>query len=56
MNMAMLLQTKTWKRNVPGIYAAGDVRQKMLRQVVTATGDGKTVSQHKTSRRNTSKN
>lgn len=26
--------------NVSGIYAAGDVREKTLRQVVTATGDG----------------
>lgn len=25
---------------IPGIYAAGDVRQKNLRQIVTATGDG----------------
>jgi thioredoxin reductase (NADPH) len=24
----------------PGIYAAGDVRQKLLRQVVTAVADG----------------
>jgi len=26
--------------NVPGIYAAGDIRKKVLRQVVTATSDG----------------
>lgn len=26
--------------NVPGVFVAGDVRQKMLRQVVTATADG----------------
>jgi len=26
--------------NIPGIYAAGDVREKKLRQIVTATGDG----------------
>jgi thioredoxin reductase (NADPH) len=26
--------------NIPGVFAAGDVRQKMLRQVVTATADG----------------
>jgi len=26
--------------NVPGIYAAGDIREKELRQIVTATGDG----------------
>ncbi|ANU11592.1 thioredoxin-disulfide reductase [Planococcus antarcticus DSM 14505] len=31
--------------NVPGIYAAGDVREKTLRQVVTATGDGSIAAQ-----------
>ena len=31
--------------NVPGIYAAGDVREKLLRQIVTATGDGSIAAQ-----------
>ena len=30
---------------VPGIYAAGDVREKLLRQIVTATGDGSVAAQ-----------
>lgn len=31
---------------IPGIYAIGDVRQKFLRQIVTATGDGAIAAQH----------
>ena len=31
--------------SVPGIYAAGVVREKLLRQVVTATGDGSIAAQ-----------
>ncbi len=30
---------------VPGIYAAGDIRDKSLRQIVTATGDGSIAAQ-----------
>ena len=31
---------------VPGIYAAGDIREKTLRQIVTATGDGSIAAQN----------
>ena len=29
--------------NIPGVFAVGDVRQKKLRQVTTAVGDGGAV-------------
>lgn len=32
--------------NVPGIYAAGDIRAKLLRQVVTAVADGAIAAYH----------
>lgn len=31
--------------SIPGIYAAGDIRDKKLRQIVTATGDGSIAAQ-----------
>lgn len=31
--------------HLPGIFAAGDIREKMLRQIVTATGDGSIAAQ-----------
>lgn len=31
--------------SIPGIFAAGDVREKELRQIVTATSDGSIAGQ-----------
>lgn len=33
------------RTNIPGIFAAGDIRSKMCRQVITAAGDGATAAQ-----------
>lgn len=35
-----IMADETTKTNLAGVYAVGDVRTKMLRQVVTAVGDG----------------
>ncbi|WKY45567.1 thioredoxin-disulfide reductase [Eubacteriaceae bacterium ES2] len=35
-----LLTDDEMRTNIEGVFAAGDIRQKSLRQVVTATGDG----------------
>lgn len=32
------------RTNIPGVYAAGDIRSKLCRQVVTAVGDGATAA------------
>lgn len=32
------------RTNIPGIYAAGDIRSKLCRQVITAAGDGATAA------------
>lgn len=33
------------RTSIPGIFAAGDIRSKLCRQVITATGDGATAAQ-----------
>ncbi len=35
-----IIADETCRTNVPGIFAAGDVRTKQLRQVVSAAADG----------------
>jgi len=40
-----ILTDEKMQTKVPGILAAGDIREKMLRQVVTATGDGGIAAQ-----------
>ena len=34
-----------YKRQIPGIFAIGDVRKKELRQITTAVGDGAIAGQ-----------
>ncbi|MCB5250446.1 MAG: thioredoxin-disulfide reductase [Candidatus Cloacimonadales bacterium] len=39
-NQGFVITNDNMETNIPGVYAAGDIRQKLLRQVVTATADG----------------
>lgn len=40
-----ILTNDQMETSIPGIFAAGDVREKTLRQIVTATGDGSIAAQ-----------
>ena len=42
--MGYILAGEDTKTSIPGVFAAGDVRKKPLRQVVTATADGAVAS------------
>ena len=39
-----ILTNEKMETNIPGVYAAGDVRQKQLRQIITACSDGAIAS------------
>ncbi|MEZ0117145.1 MULTISPECIES: thioredoxin-disulfide reductase [Heyndrickxia] len=41
-----IVTNEEMETNIPGIFAAGDVREKTLRQIVTATGDGSIAAQN----------
>lgn len=38
--MGYIITDENMRTNIPGVYAAGDVRKKLLRQIVTACADG----------------
>ncbi|MEK4028055.1 MULTISPECIES: thioredoxin-disulfide reductase [Bacillaceae] len=40
-----IVTNEKMETKIPGIFAAGDVREKTLRQIVTATGDGSIAAQ-----------
>jgi len=43
-DLGFILTDETMHTNIPGIYAAGDITHKVLRQVITAASDGATAA------------
>lgn len=43
-NVGYVLADETTRTNIPGVFAVGDMRQKPLRQIVTAVADGAVAS------------
>jgi thioredoxin reductase (NADPH) len=43
-NQGFVVTDTEMRSTLPGIFAAGDIRSKMLRQVITAAGDGATAA------------
>jgi thioredoxin reductase (NADPH) len=41
-----VLADETTTTNIPGVFAVGDMRQKPLRQIVTAVADGAVASKY----------
>ncbi len=41
-----ILADETTQTNIPGVFAAGDVRKKALRQIITAAADGAVAAHH----------
>jgi len=43
-NDGYIITDEKMQTNIPGVYAAGDIREKFLRQVITAAADGASAS------------
>jgi thioredoxin reductase (NADPH) len=43
-NESYIITDEKMQTNIPGVYAAGDIREKFLRQVITAASDGASAS------------
>jgi len=41
-----IITDELMRTNIPGVYAAGDIREKLLRQVITAAADGAIAATH----------